>query len=48
MAPELRTIDQIRRRIITELVDLEVVSARRLGTRQRVIRRLRRIVGFRR
>jgi hypothetical protein len=40
------SIDQIRRKVISELVDLEVVSARRLSTRARVARRLRRLRFF--
>jgi hypothetical protein len=42
MAPDIRTIDEIRRRVITELVDLEIVSARRLPRHQRIFRTLRR------
>ena len=41
MAPDIRTIDEIRRRVITELVDLEIVSARRLPRHQRIFRTLR-------
>ena len=45
MAPieDFRSIDEIRRKVISELVDLEIVLARRRSTRrQRVTRRLRR------
>ena len=45
MAPieDFRSIDEIRRKVISELVDLEIVLARRrLTRRQRVTRRLRR------
>jgi len=45
---DLKTIDEIRRRVISELVDLEIVSARRLSARQRFLRRLRRAVHIRR
>jgi hypothetical protein len=48
MAPDLRTIDEIRRRVISDLVDLEIVSARRLSARQRILLRLRRTIGARR
>jgi hypothetical protein len=48
MAPDLRTIDEIRRRVISDLVDLEIVSAHRLSARQRILRRLRRTIGARR
>jgi hypothetical protein len=42
MAPDLSTIDEIRRRVIRELVDVEIVRARRLPRRQRIFRKLRR------
>jgi len=41
--PDFRSIDEIRRKVISELVDLEIVVARRrLTRRQRFSRRLRR------
>jgi hypothetical protein len=36
------SLEQIRRKVISELVDLEIVSARRLTRRQRLVRGLRR------
>jgi hypothetical protein len=48
MAPDLRTIEEIRRRVIRDLVDLEIVSARHLTTRRRILRKLRRTIGIRR
>jgi len=48
MTPDLKTIDEIRRRVISELVDLEIVSARRLSTGQRILRKLRRSIGLNR
>jgi hypothetical protein len=40
------TIDDIRKRVIRELVDLEIVSARRLTMRTRIARRVRRRIGI--
>jgi hypothetical protein len=36
------SLDEIRRRVIRELVDLEIVSARRLTRRDRFLRGVRR------
>jgi hypothetical protein len=36
------SLDEIRRRVIRELVDLEIVSARRLTRRDRFVRGVRR------
>jgi hypothetical protein len=41
-APGLPTLDEIRRKVISELVDLEIVAARRLTRRQRLVRSVRR------
>jgi len=52
MARDLKTIDEIRRRVVRELVDLEIVAARRTPRHRRVFRDLRRrgarIIGIRR
>jgi hypothetical protein len=43
MPPDgIPTIEDIRKRVVSELVDLEIVSARRLTRRGRVARRIRR------
>jgi hypothetical protein len=43
MAPSIGTIEEIRRRVISELVDLDLpLSRRRLSRRQRFSRALRR------
>jgi hypothetical protein len=41
MAPAPITIEEIRRKIISELVDHEIVSARHLRRRNRIARRIR-------
>ena len=41
-SPSLPTLEEVRRKVIRELVDLEVVSARRLTRRERLARALRR------
>jgi hypothetical protein len=40
--PGIPSLDELRRKVISELVDLEIVSARRLTRRQRLIRGIRR------
>jgi hypothetical protein len=40
--PNLLSLDELRRKVISELVDLEIVSARRLTRRERFVRGLRR------
>jgi hypothetical protein len=40
--PSLLSLDELRRKVISELVDLEIVSARRLTRRERFVRGLRR------
>jgi hypothetical protein len=42
MAPDLRSLEEIRRKVIRDLVDLDIVSARRLGRRRRILRAVRR------
>jgi hypothetical protein len=40
--PGIPSLDELRRKVISELVDLEIVSARRLTRRQRLVRGIRR------
>jgi hypothetical protein len=37
------SIDDLRRKVISELVSLEIVSARRVSRRARIARRIRRM-----
>jgi hypothetical protein len=40
--PGLPSLDELRRKVISELVDLEIVSSRRLSRRERLVRSARR------
>jgi hypothetical protein len=40
--PGLPSLDDLRRKVISELVDLEIVSSRRLSRRERLVRTVRR------
>jgi hypothetical protein len=42
LVPSLPSLDEIRRKVISELVDFEIVSARRLTRRDRFVRAVRR------
>jgi hypothetical protein len=41
-APGLPSLDELRRKVISELVDLDIVSSRRLSRRERLVRTVRR------
>ncbi|HEY0389844.1 MAG TPA: hypothetical protein VGC71_15490 [Gaiellales bacterium] len=41
-APGLPTLDELRRKVISELVDMDIVASRRLTRRQRFVRSVRR------
>jgi hypothetical protein len=40
--PGLPSLEELRRKVISELVDLEIVSSRRLSRRERIVRTVRR------
>jgi hypothetical protein len=41
-SPGLPSLDELRRKVISELVDLDIVSSRRLSRRERLVRTVRR------